>query len=199
VIHIQFREDLRVKGGKLVTGGRTGTEVHAATYLRAGIIILDRALTRRPVELRRIFLHELFHFAWWKLGNPKRHAWEQILKNEFSRRARGELGWSAELRKNLIGEADIRLRTRAWREYCCESFCDSGASHLGKALIHEEFTLAPRFRRIRHEWLSDIIQSEDDLVRIVNPEHRWSGFVWADGMPGLRPLPHSKRAVREVR
>jgi hypothetical protein len=199
VIQVEFRADLKVRGGKLVSAGSAGVEVHAATYLYEGRIILDSALLSKPRELRRIFAHELFHFVWWRLGNPRRMAWEEVLKNEFSRHARGELGWSAEIRKDRLRPADLKRRTRAWREYCCESFCDSGASHLYGTPRHDEFTLARTFRKIRHQWLGDIIQSEDDLVTIVNPKDRWNGFVWPAGMSGLRPIAPGKRPVAEVR
>jgi hypothetical protein len=204
VIQVEFRENLKVSGGKLVADAKPGVEVHAATYLRKGLIILEEGLLRNRGELRRILLHELFHFVWWKLGNPRRMAWEQLLTREFSRAARGELGWSAEVRKTSLKARDRQERNRAWREYCCESFCDSGASYLGGVLQHPEQTLAPAFRKIRYQWLGDIIQSEDDLVRIVNPKDRWNGFVWpdfvgADDLRRLHPLAYGKRPVAKKR
>jgi hypothetical protein len=186
-----------VSRGKLAPGNKSGVAVHAATFLREGRIILDSALTRRPGELRRIFVHELFHFVWWKLGNARRKSWEALLAGEMARGARGELGWSAEVRKEKLTARDMENRTRAWREYCCESFCDSGASNVLETRNHDEFTLAERFREKRRKWLSDIIQSEEELVQFVDPKSGRDGFVWAAGMPCLFPLAHRQRAIRQ--
>jgi hypothetical protein len=173
-----------VQRGKLAP---RGVAVHAATFLREGRIILDKALLRRPRELRRIFFHELLHFVWWKLGNPSRLSWEALLASERKTRARGELGWSAEIRKNKLTPHDMVKRSRAWREYCCESFCDTGASILFTGRKHDEFTLAKRYRERRESWFEqgDIIQSEEQLVQFVEPRDGRGGFVWLDGMPCL--------------
>jgi hypothetical protein len=184
VIRVELRLGLRVRGGKLVP---QGVAVHAATYLRERRVVLDRALRRRPRDLHRIFIHELLHFAWWKLGNPRRLAWETLLAGEIRRRARGELGWSAEIRKKSLTAGDIAVRTRTWREYCCESFCDTGASILFRGKKHDEFTLAARFRKKRESWFvwRDIIRDEEQLVQFVEPRDGRTGFVWVDDMPCL--------------
>jgi hypothetical protein len=183
-----------VRSGKLAP---RGTAVHAATFLRERRIVLDRELLRRPGELRRIFVHELFHFVWWRLGNPRRLAWEAVLAGEMARRARGELGWSAEIRKDKLTARDVEERTRAWREYCCESFCDTGASILLMARKHEEFTLAARYRAARERWFrqGDIIRDEEQLVQFVEPRDGRRGFVWLDGVPCLLPDTHGARAI----
>jgi hypothetical protein len=41
---------------------------------------------------------------------------------------------------------------RQWREYVCESFCDTAAWLYGGLRTHDEFTLSPRFRRRRAAW-----------------------------------------------
>jgi hypothetical protein len=105
-----------------------------------------------PPELARILLHELFHFAWVRLGNPRRFAFEQILGREWDAGARGELGWSAQIRKEALGAGDVDGRSRAWREYVCESFCDTAAWCYGSLDDHAEFTLKPRFRDRRAAW-----------------------------------------------
>lgn len=110
---------------------------------------LDRALSERPRELARIFVHELFHFAWIHLGNGERRDWEAVLMAE---RGRGELGWSAELRKLKLTPSDAANRTRRWREYACESFCDTAAWLFAGAARHEEVTLAARWRERRKRW-----------------------------------------------
>lgn len=104
-----------------------GNPAHAATFIRQRLIVLDRELRKNPQEHRRILLHELFHFVWLRLGNPKRREWERLLRSEWSARTRGEAGWSAEWRKQELTHPDLRHRTRKWREYCCESFCDTAA------------------------------------------------------------------------
>ena len=74
-----------------------------------------------------------------------------------SRRGRrGELGWSAEWRKDALGADDVAGRTRRWREYCCESFCDTAAWLYSGVERHEEFTLGERWRRGRRAWFADV-------------------------------------------
>jgi hypothetical protein len=195
VIRVELRPRLRVRGGKLAP---QGVAVHAATYLRERRIVLDRALLRRPRELRRIFIHELLHFAWWRLGNPRRLDWEALLANEIRASAQGELGWSAEIRKKSLTAEDIAERSRVWREYCCESFCDTGASILFDGKGHDEFTLAARFRKKRESWFGrrDIIQDEEQLVQFVEPKDGRSGFVWVDDMPCLLAGADGARSIR---
>jgi predicted SprT family Zn-dependent metalloprotease len=151
-IDVRFVNAPRADRGRLVSGGSRGEQVHGGSFLRRREIVLDSSLARKPRELTRIFLHELFHFVWLRVGNERRRSWEQVLAREWAERARGELGWSAESRKGALEAADVRRRSRRWREYACESFCDSAAwlySGLGR---HSEFTLASRFRRRRERW-----------------------------------------------
>jgi len=122
--------------------------VHAGSFLRQRRIALN--CTR--AELPRIFVHELFHFVWLRAGNPLRHSWEALLRTEFAAHCRGELGWSAEWRKQTLQPADLRRRTRRWREYCCESFCDTSAWLYSGLSRHPEFTLAARFCARRRSW-----------------------------------------------
>ena len=126
--------------------------VHAGSFLRERRIAFDPDLAGNPRELRRIFVHELFHFVWVRLGNPRRLAWEDMLRAELRAHARGELGWSAEWRKRALAPDDIRRRSRRWREYACESFCDTGAWLYSGIRSHAEFTLARRFRELRRHW-----------------------------------------------
>ena len=67
-------------------------------------------------------------------------------------RAKGELGWSAEWRKAKLTAADGERRSRRWREYCCESFCDTAAWLYSVTSSHAEYTLAGRFRIARRRW-----------------------------------------------
>ncbi len=151
-IEITFQPALRAHRGKLLSGDSRGREVHAASFLRQRRIVLDAALKKQPRELTRILLHELFHFAWMRLGNPKRRSYEDLLRRELTTRVKGELGWSAESAKKALTRVDWARRTRRWREYVCESFCDSGAWLLAGARRHEEFTLPSSARRTRRVW-----------------------------------------------
>jgi len=140
---------------ELISGGSKGTEVHAASYLRKRRIVLAAELLEDSKELRRIFLHELFHFAWIRLANSDRHSWEEVVRREWRKNARGELGWSSESRKNKL--RGKRLRKRRWREYLCESFCDTGAWACGRLGEHDEFTLGEAWRKERMRWWRSLL------------------------------------------
>ncbi len=135
-----------------------GNEAHAATFIRARLIVLDRELKRDPADHERVLLHEKFHFVWVRLGNPTRLAWEELLRSE---RGRGEAGWSAEWRKLALNASDVSGRTRRWREYCCESFCDTGALFAGAKSSENTLSrraLAGRLRWFRATFVTDIIE-----------------------------------------
>ena len=131
--------------------------VHAGAFLRERRIAFN--CTR--AEFPRIFVHELFHFIWLRAGNPLRHSWEALLQAELTSRARGELGWSAEWRKTALHAADSAGRTRRWREYACESFCDTAAWLYSGVQRHTEFTLAARFRARRREWFHQFVGNRE--------------------------------------
>jgi hypothetical protein len=126
--------------------------VHAGSFLRERRIAFD---CRRD-EFARVFVHEVFHFAWLRLGNSRRRSFEALLTGELDARVRGELGWSAEWRKCDLKPADVALRSRSWREYCCESFCDSAAWLYSGVRKHPEFTLRSRYRRQRRQWFDEL-------------------------------------------
>jgi hypothetical protein len=132
-------------------GDRRGP-VHAGAFLRERRIAFD--CTR--AEFPRIFVHEVAHFVWLRLGNPRRHSYEQLLRAE---QAPGELGWSAEWRKLALTPAHRRNRSRAWREYCCESFCDTAAWLWSGLARHPEFTLAAQYRSRRARWFHQSVGS----------------------------------------
>jgi hypothetical protein len=123
----------------------------AATSIPKRVILLDSSVLSPP-NFERILVHEIFHFAWVRLSNSTRREWEGILAREFDRRAKGELGWSAERRKNKLTPEHIRTRASPWRIYACESFCDTAAWRYANISGHEEFTLAARHRRRRGAW-----------------------------------------------
>ena len=122
--------------------------VYAGSFLRTRRIALDCTSQEFP----RVFVHEVFHFAWLRRPNDVRRSFEEVLRQEWLAGARGELGWSSEWRKDRLAQEDVARRTRRWREYCCESFCDTAAwlyCGLGR---HEEFTLERRYRAARRGW-----------------------------------------------
>jgi hypothetical protein len=127
-----------------------GNPAHAATFVRRRIIVMDPTLKESPREHLRILLHEYFHFAWVRLGNQRRCAWEAFLRAELAARVRGEAGWSAEWRKAKLSRRDVLKRTRLWRDYCCESFCDTAAWI--ESRVDSEVTLALTRRRARRAW-----------------------------------------------
>jgi hypothetical protein len=122
----------------------------AATFIPARRIFLDAEVLIRRGEFERILIHEIFHFAWVRLSNPRRRSWETLLAGEAER---GELGWSAESRKSRLRASDRTKRTPAWRSYVCESFCDSAAWLWSGLKRHDEFTLPASARRARRNWL----------------------------------------------
>ena len=122
--------------------------VHAGSFIRRREIAFDCTRSEFP----RIFVHELFHFAWVRAGNKLRLSYENELKDELRRAFPGELGWSAEWRKLALKRNDIRTRNMRWREYSCESFCDTGAWLYSGLSRHAEFTLSPAGRRARRAW-----------------------------------------------
>jgi hypothetical protein len=132
---------------------------HASTFIRQRLIILDIDLKNDPEELHRVLLHEQFHFVWVRLGNPLRLSWEALLRSEWQSGSRGETGWSAEWRKRNLSDRDVEHRTRTWREYCCESFCDTAAWILGGS--ENEVTLAARHRRERKTWYARNLNGRD--------------------------------------
>ncbi|HZL56478.1 MAG TPA: hypothetical protein VFC21_05325 [Bryobacteraceae bacterium] len=147
---IRYRSNLR---------DTAGNPAHAATFIRKRLIVLDTALLSNPAEHERILCHERFHFVWVRLGNPRRLAWELLLAAEYRARARGEAGWSAEWRKQKLSALDVTKRTRRWREYCCESFCDTAAWIFTSSEI--EVTLAKLRREGRKSWFARHIKIEE--------------------------------------
>jgi len=129
-----------------------GGSMHAGAFLRERRIVLGDELRLRPTEFARIFTHEVFHFAWLRLGNPRRLSYERLLRAESKRHIEGELGWSAEWRKRELARADISLRSRRWREYACESFCDTAAWLFSGIGRYGEFTLPAAERTARRRW-----------------------------------------------
>ena len=129
----------------------------AAVNVRTRVILLDRQVFQVRGDFERILIHELFHFAWVRLSNARRASWESVLAREIAKRASGELGWSSEWRKDKLAPAG-RRRTRLWKHYVRESFCDTAAWRYSGLRRHDEFTLARRFRAIRRAWFAREIE-----------------------------------------
>lgn len=142
----------------------------AVSYVPQHVVVLHRRLFRQRWLGQRLFYHELCHFLWPRLGRGARRGYVAHLRREVARGVRGELGDSAQHRKQRLlrparrggarrgrprrGSAP-RASGQAWRDYACESFCDTGAyrlaqsAGLGRPLRSVEFTLAPRYRPAR--------------------------------------------------
>lgn len=123
-------------------------------------MVLDATLLRDKSELARIFVHETHHFVWARLGLARRNVYERLLEREIRGRARGEMGWSAQALKERLTAADRLERTRRWRDYACESFCDTAAWMHSRARRHAEWTLAETHRRRRVACLTAICMGE---------------------------------------
>jgi hypothetical protein len=116
----------------------------AGADIRRREIHLHPSLRKDANERSRILTHELFHFAWVRLGNPRRDAWKRLLQDELAANAKGELGWSSQWRKKEL--------PRNFNNYACESFCDTAAFLFSACREHAEYTLALRWRAKRKEW-----------------------------------------------
>ena len=148
-ISIGYLPELSAGSRKLYSNRKVGQPVYAATFIRKRKIVFDRELKQKPAEMARILAHELFHFAWVRLGNPARRSYSKILRQEWKRHARGELGWSAESRKLASPRHPPVVK---WQAYVCESFCDTAAWLYSGVRRHSEFTLSARNRKRRAEW-----------------------------------------------
>lgn len=162
-IRLAFRPDLRAYRGRLVSRAHRGEEVHAGSQIRKRLVVLDEALLRNSAELKRILVHELFHFVWLRIPHSARLSYEELLEREIDMGARGELGWSSESRKAKLAPEDLEERSLRWREYACESFCDTAAWRYSAVKAHEEFTLAPRFQQARRRWLGNLLEARERI------------------------------------
>jgi hypothetical protein len=158
-VRLRFLPALTADRRRLYSNRPHGQPVYAGSFIRKREIVLDQELARQPRELARILVHELFHFVWVRLGNPARRSYEALVRQEWKERARGELGWSAESRKRGLARPPLRLSPSGpWREYLCESFCDTAAWFFSGVQGHPEYTLAARYRNRRAEWFRDVFR-----------------------------------------
>ena len=117
--------------------------------------MLDEQMLRTPRVLERIFVHEVFHFVWSKLRNELRCSYEDMVIDEFENNTLGELGWSAESMKLQLTKWDRKKRTRRWKDYICESFCDTAGWLFGSARQYSEMTLGREERDARRRWFRE--------------------------------------------
>jgi len=150
-IRIDVRPVLLVSGGRLVHSGARGAPVHAASDILGRRILLEEELYGRAGELARVLTHELFHFVWARMRNACRWSYEAVLEREIRLRGKGELGWPAEEKKQRLERRDVEDRTRRWRDYVCESFCDTAAWYFTGGSDGETL-LKPRFQAWRAAW-----------------------------------------------
>jgi len=142
---------LAASRGRLLSGSTgCGVAIYAASFIRKRRIVLESGLRRQRRLFRLILLHEIFHFVWSRLGKEKRRQYSQILEREISEHAKGELGHSAQLKKDACPAPG----TGAWRDYVCESFCDTAAFVFAGFTHHSAFTLGKRWRRARRDWFT---------------------------------------------
>ncbi|MBL8237313.1 MAG: hypothetical protein JNM66_07840 [Bryobacterales bacterium] len=127
--------------GNLRDGARPAV---AGADIRRREIHLHPSLRDDAAERARILTHEYFHFAWVRLGNPRRREWKRLLEVELAGNARGELGESSNWRKRDL--------PKHFANYACESFCDTAAWLFSNCAEHEEYTLANRWRQKRKAW-----------------------------------------------
>ena len=154
-IHVSFRPNLTAHRGKLLSKSPKGHAVYAGSFLRKRKIVLDEQMLRTPRVLERIFVHEVFHFVWSKLRNELRASYEEMILAEFNESALGELGWSAESMKLQLTKSDWKKRTRRWKDYLCESFCDTAGWLFGSARQYSEMTLGREERDARRRWFRE--------------------------------------------
>jgi hypothetical protein len=159
-VSLRFVPALTADRRRLYSDRPHGQPVYAGSFIRKRQIVLDQELQHQPQELARILVHELFHFVWVRLGNPTRRSYEALVREEWKQRARGELGWSAESRKRVLVQGSYRSsNSPPWRDYLCESFCDTAAWVYSGVRRHPEYTLAARHRNRRAEWFQAAFQS----------------------------------------
>lgn len=158
-IQVSVLPSLTAWRGKLLSQSDKGIAVHAGSFLHKRKIILETELLRTPHRLARIFVHEVFHFVWWKLGPDRRAEYASLIAREIRTGVEGELGWSAECRKKQLTSQDVRLRSARWKLYVCESFCDTAAWMFGGRRRYAEATLPFEQREQRKRWIAHALPS----------------------------------------
>ena len=158
-IFLEFLPQLTAWRGKLLTGqAQRGRAVHAASFLRKRLIVLEWELLGNISQLRLILTHELFHFVWVRLSNAQRWNYRDLVYAELWNRARGEIGESAAVAKKSISGERLAKGSVRFKDYLCESFCDTAAFLFSGVPSHSSFKLAQRWRKQRTAWFGEIHQ-----------------------------------------
>ena len=151
-IRIFVQPQLTAHRGRLLSRHpHKGVAIHAASFIRERRIVLETQLLRKTRLLRLILVHEIFHFVWARLGNRKRAEYAAIIQHELASGAGGELGESSDVKKTARGP----VGAPAWRDYVCESFCDTAAFLYAGVAGHATFTLAQRWIARRRKWFQE--------------------------------------------
>jgi hypothetical protein len=160
-VQVAFLPELTAHKDKLLSGQERGTAVYAATFIRQRRIVLESGLLARPAALRFIFVHEVFHFVWSRLGNTRRNEYVRLVAQEVASNARGELGESSSVKKEeLRGDSAISSSPAVWRDYACESFCDSAAFLFTGVVVHEGAKLGKTWIAFRRKWFEQNLRDE---------------------------------------
>ena len=161
-ILLEFRPQLTAYRGKLLSGvPDRGCAVHAATFLRERRIVLEDVLLKDSGRMQSILIHELFHFVWWGLGHSSRHSYTLLIRQEIDKGARGELGESSAVAKARLRSSDSELSTARWKNYVCESFCDTAAWIYGARRTNPSATLAQTRVNQREAWFAQHLRHND--------------------------------------
>ena len=155
-IHVSTGRSLMAHRGHLVRDSSRGSAVYAAAFLRDRKIILEAGLLSNSQTFRLILVHELFHFVWLRLGNRARGEFDRVLRREWKSGARGELGESAGVQKAKLRQTSAGVSSRHWRDYVCESFCDTAAWLYAEVEDGSSFTLAKGWRERRNSWFQSV-------------------------------------------
>jgi hypothetical protein len=156
-ISVSFQPDLAACRGQLLSraSGR-GTAVYAASFIRQRKIVFETSLLENPAQLRFFAVHEIFHFVWARLGNAKRAEFARLLAAEMAHGARGELGESSAIQKARTGPKERGKFPQRWRDYVCESFCDTAAWLYAGVHVRNAGLLARRWHKRRKAWFEAV-------------------------------------------
>ena len=153
-LSVSFQPELTAHKGRLLSGSpEKGCPVYAASFVRKRKIVLTTDLLNDPPMLRLILIHEIFHFIWPRLSNAVRQEFSELLRAEVAVRARGELGESSGVKKQGRSRS-----AAAWKDYVCESFCDTAAWLFAGVGQHPSFRLAKAWRVRRALWFHNTFE-----------------------------------------
>jgi len=157
-IYVSYRPGLTAWRGQLLSRKQKGDAVYAGSFLRKRRIVLEQQMVKTPRVLERIFVHEVFHFVWSRLSAKLRESYSDMVRAEIAAGVQGELGWSAESMKLKLSAEDIGIENRRWKDYICESFCDTAGWMYGSASRYAEMTLEDKeIREARRQWMREHI------------------------------------------